>query len=147
MASFAITDKDMKDMSDEQRGAIFDALVAGGWADGKVSDAERKRFEEEVVKIPWAQSEADLIAMINASSAKVAGLKDRDEASAFIKAVAAKLPSLELREKVLHVMILIMWSDKKLETAEQGVIAAFAEAFGVTQERFKEIGASVLKKS
>lgn len=147
MGGFAIDKDDMKGLSEEQQGVIFDALVAAGWADGSVSDAERQRFEKEVVKIPWGRSEAELIKMINASSAKVAALKDDNDVLAFIKNIAEKLPTQDFREKVLYLMIQIMRSDKNLSSGEQNVITKFVEAFGVGQARFQDIAASILKKN
>jgi uncharacterized tellurite resistance protein B-like protein len=147
MADFAITQNDMNGVSEEQQSTVFDALVTAAWADGKVSDAEMKRFEEEVVKIPWGKPEAELIKMIHASTARVGALKDKDAVLAFIKAIADKLPKQDFREKVLHTMVQVMYADKDLNAEEKNVIMAFVEAFGVTHARFQDIAASVLKKN
>jgi uncharacterized tellurite resistance protein B-like protein len=140
MANFAITQDDMKDLGEDQKSTIFDALVAAAWADGNVSQAEMARFEQEVVKIPWGKDEADLIKMVHASKDRVAALKDKDAVMAFIKAISEKLPNQDLREKLLYTMGLIMFTDRELNNAEKNVIVAFTEAFGISKERFEAIG-------
>ena len=147
MADFSITQDDMKGISEDQQSTVFDALVAAAWADGNVSDSERERFEQEVVKIPFGKPEAELIKMIHASTAKVGALQDKDAVLAFIKSIAEKLPNQDFREKLLHTMVKVMYSDKDLNAAERNVITAFVEAFGVTTARFQDIAASVLKKN
>ena len=143
MADFAITQDDMKDLSDDQKSTLFDALVTAAWADGNVSEVEMKRFEKEVVRIPWGKEEAELLKMVNSSKDKVTALKDKDAVMAFIKSIADQLPKKELREKVLYTMGLIMFTDRELNNAELNVVLAFAEAFGVAQDRINEIGNAV----
>jgi uncharacterized tellurite resistance protein B-like protein len=147
MASFAILEEDMKEINDEQQGVVLDALVAAAWADGAVRPSEIKRFEQEVVRIPWGKSHDELKAMIYASTQRVSALKDRDAVFAFIKSIADKLPNQTLREKLLHTMVLVMYSDKDLNEEERNVVAAFGDAFGIGRDRFHDIAASVLRKN
>jgi uncharacterized tellurite resistance protein B-like protein len=140
---FVLNQDDVKDLSDEQQSSIFDALVAAAWADGNVSQAEMARFEAEVVKVPWGKDEATLLKMVHDSRARVAALKDKDSVLAFIKDISEKLPAQTVREKVLYMMGVIMFSDRQLSDAEKNVVAAFAEAFKITKERFDLIGAEV----
>jgi uncharacterized tellurite resistance protein B-like protein len=140
---FVLNQDDVKDLSDEQQSSIFDALVAAAWADGNVSQAEMARFEAEVVKVPWGKDEQTLIKMVHGARERVAALKDKDSVLSFIKDIAEKLPSQTVREKVLYMMGVIMFSDRQLSDAEKNVVKAFADAFKITKERFDLIGAEV----
>ena len=139
MASYAFTQDDMKGATEDQMNAMFDALVAAAWADGNVSPAEMERFEKEVVKIPWGRPEADLVKMVHAAKARVSALPTREAVLDFIKAIATKLPDQDQREKLLYTMHAIMATDKEVNTAEQNVFAAFAEAFNVDKTRREAI--------
>jgi uncharacterized tellurite resistance protein B-like protein len=143
MASFAITQDDMKGAGEDQMSAIFDALVTAAWADGNVSTAEMERFEKEVVKIPWGKEEGELVKMVHASKARVSALANREAVLDFIKGIATRLPKQETREKLLYTMELIMFTDRDFNTAEENVISAFAEAFAVPKDRREAIRAAV----
>jgi uncharacterized tellurite resistance protein B-like protein len=143
MADFAITQDDIKALSDDQQSVIFDALVTAAWADGNVSEAEMSRFEKEIVKIPWGKPDSVLIEMVKASKERLASLKTRDSVLTFIKDIADKLPKQELREKVVYTMGLIMFTDRELNNAEANVITAFKEAFGIDKERFDALASAV----
>jgi uncharacterized tellurite resistance protein B-like protein len=140
---FVLNQEDVKSLSEDQQSAIFDALVAAAWADGTVSQAEMARFEAEVVKVPWGKDEQALLKMVHASKARVDQLKDKDGVLAFIKGIADRVPSQTIREKILYMMGVIMYSDRQLGEAEKNVVAAFAQAFNITKERFDLIGAEV----
>lgn len=140
---FVLNQEDVKSLTENQQSAIFDALVAAAWADGNVSQAEMARFEAEVVKVPWGKDEQTLIKMVHASRDRVAQLKDKDGVLAFIKDIADRVPSPTIREKILYMMGVIMFSDRQLSDAEKNVVAAFATAFGISKERFDLIGAEV----
>jgi len=140
---FVLNQEDVKSLSEDQQSAIFDALVAAAWADGNVSQAEMARFEAEVVKVPWGKDEQTLIKMVHASRDRVGQLKDKDGVLAFIKNIADRVPSQTVREKILYMMGVIMFSDRQLSDAEKNVVAAFAQAFGISKERFDLIGAEV----
>jgi uncharacterized tellurite resistance protein B-like protein len=140
---FVLNQEDVKSLTEDQQSAIFDALVAAAWADGNVSQAEMARFEAEVVKVPWGKDEQSLIKMVHASRDRVAQLKDKDGVLGFIKGIADRVTSQAIREKVLYMMGVIMFSDRQLGEAEKNVVSAFAQAFGIPKERFELIGAEV----
>jgi uncharacterized tellurite resistance protein B-like protein len=146
MTKFALTQDDVKALSEDQKGAIFDALVTAAWADGNVTQAEMERFEQEIVKLPWGKDDAELVKMVHGSRERVTGLKDRDSVIRFIKTVADRLPSPEIREKVLYTMGVIMFTDRELNPPEKNVIAAFTEAFSIAPDRFDAIEAEVRGK-
>jgi uncharacterized tellurite resistance protein B-like protein len=143
MADFAITQDDMKDLSEEQKGTLFDALVTAAWVDGSVNEAEMKSFEKEVGRLPWGKEDADLVKMVTAAKERVSALKDKDAVLGFIKGIAEKLPKQDFREKLLYTMGLIVFSDRDLNNAELNVLLAFAEAFGISKDRIDEIGTAV----
>src|SRR6266702_459009 len=137
MANFALTQDDLKDLNDDQKSAIFDALITAAWADGSVSVAEMQLFEKEVGKLSWGKSEAELLNMIDGSKGRLNALQDREGVVQFIKSVAARLPAQALREKVLYTMTRLMVTERKLELAEQNIVGAFLAAFGISKERFQ----------
>ncbi len=145
MANFALTQDDLKDLNDDQKSAIFDALITAAWADGSVSVAEMQLFEKEVGKLSWGKSEAELLNMIDGSKGRLNALKDREGVVQFIKSVAARLPAQALREKVLYTMTRLMVTDRKLDLAEQNIVGAFLAAFGISKERFQAMVQEAVK--
>jgi uncharacterized membrane protein YebE (DUF533 family) len=145
MANLELTQDDLKDLNDDQKSAILDALITAAWADGSVSMAEMQLFEKEVGRLSWAKSEADLLNMVDASKVRLAALKDREGVVQFIKGVAARLPAQALREKVLYTMTRLMVTDRKLDLAEQNIVGAFLAAFGIPKERFQTMVQEAVK--
>ncbi len=132
--SFAFDKTDIIGLTADQKSAVMDALVAAAWADGSVSDAEAKRFEEQLRKTPLGSDE-DTKKMIQASLAKVGALANQDQVMAFMKGVADKLPLPHIREKVLYSMLMVAMSEGNLNQNELNVLNGFAQVFGVQQDR------------
>jgi uncharacterized tellurite resistance protein B-like protein len=141
--SFELTPVDVMGLSDDQKAAVLDALVAAAWADGSVSQAEAARFELELVKTPLAKDEQTLGKMVMASRERFASLKSKEAVFGFIKGIADKLPLPHIREKVLYTMGVVAFAEGSLNVNEKNVIAAFAQAFNVTKDRFDLIGKRV----
>ena len=59
-----------------------------------------------------------------------------------IGGIAMLLPSIELRQKVLHAMCSIM-AASDLNLGEKTIVHAFATAFGIPLERLEAIKASI----
>jgi len=134
-----LTQDDVNKLNDDQKSAVFDALITAAWADGSVTVAEMQLFQREVGKLDWGKSQQELMNMIDASKARLAALSDRDSIVAFIKGIAARVTDQGIRERVLYEMTLLMATDKKFDIGEQNVVGGFVRAFAISKERFDAI--------
>jgi hypothetical protein len=147
--SFELSQFDLMGMTDEQKRAVLDAMVAAAWADGKVSPAEAARFEEELAKVPLAKDAATLQQWVVASRDHFTSLKTKEALLAHIQSIAAKLPLPHIREKAVYHMGAVAFAGGKegfLNQNEKNVIGAFITAFGIAKERFDLIGKQVMGK-
>jgi uncharacterized tellurite resistance protein B-like protein len=125
---------DFDHMDDAQRLAVLEAMVVGLIADNKVTPPEVRRFDEIVLALPWGVERAVLSAMITGARNRLAALK-REEIDAYVTQLAERLPSQELREKVIYTMATLMFSDGEQVQAEKNVLGLFVVAFGITSDR------------
>ncbi len=134
---------DLLAMDDGQKAAVLEALVAGVLADGKVTPAEIKRFDEVVMALPWGMDEAVLTAVVKGTQQRVIALKGAADVQDFVASLAARLTSPELRDKVVFTMATVMAADHEVNQLERNVIGLFVLAFGITSERSAAIKAAV----
>lgn len=134
---------DLIAMDDGQKTSVLEALVAGVLADGKVSPDEIRRFDEVVMSLPWGMDEAVLTALVKGTQQRVLALSSAKDIQDFVANLAARLPSPELRDKVLFTMATVMAADNEVNQLERNVIGLFVLAFGITSERTAEIKKAV----
>jgi uncharacterized tellurite resistance protein B-like protein len=130
---------DFAAMTDAQRLAVLEALIVGMIADGKVVPAEVSRFDDIVMTLPWGVEESVLKAMVKGAHARAMAVKTPAEVNDFVAGLAARLPSQELREKVVYTMATIICADGEVAQLEKNVIGLFALAFGITSDRLAAI--------
>jgi len=101
-------------------------------------------FDAQVERTPWNLELAPLKAQMEAARTRVlasAG-KGQGEVLRMIGGIAMLLPSIELRQKVLHSMCSIMAAND-LNLGEKTIVHAFATAFGIPLDRLEAIKASI----
>lgn len=126
---------DFDALDDGQRVAVLETMIVGMIADNKITPAEVRRFDEIVLALPWGVERDVLAAMIAGAHDRLSALKTREEIHAYVKTLATRLPSQELREKVVFTMATLMFSDGVQVQAEKNVLGLFVVSFGITQER------------
>jgi uncharacterized tellurite resistance protein B-like protein len=134
---------DLLAMDDGQKSAVLEALVAGVLADGKITPNEVKRFDEVVMSLPWGMDEPVLTALVKGTQQRVIALATLADIQDFVANLAARLPSPELRDKVVFTMATVMAADNEVNQLERNVIGMFVLAFGITSERSAAIKAAV----
>ena len=130
-------------MDDAQKVAVLEALVAGVLADGKVTPDEVRRFDEVVLGLPWGMDEPVLEALVKGTQQRVIALKTPSDIQDFVASLATRLPSADLRDKVVFTMATVMAADNEVNQLERNVIGLFVLAFGITSERSAAIKAAV----
>ena len=126
---------DFDAMDDAQRLAVLEAMVVGMVADNRVTPAEVRRFDEIVLGLPWGVEREVLTAMIAGAHDRLAALATRDAVHDYVRTLATRLPSQELREKVVFTMATLMFSDGEQVQAEKNVLGLFVVEFGISSER------------
>lgn len=126
---------DFDAMDDAERVAVLEAMVVGLIADNRITPPEVRRFDEIVLALPWGVEREVLAAMIAGAHDRLAALKTRDEIHAYVEALAKRLPSQTLREKVVFTMATLMFADGEQVQAEKNVLGLFVISFGITRER------------
>ena len=147
--SFELSQFDLMGMSEDQKRAVLEAMVAAAWADGNVSPAEAARFEQELAKVPLAKDVATLQQWAVAAREHFQTLKTKDAILAHINGIAVRLPLPHIREKTLYHMGAVAFAGGKegfLNQNEKNLLMAFTTAFGITKERFDLIGKQVMGK-
>lgn len=134
---------DVLAMDDGQKTAVLEALVAGVLADGKVTPAEVRRFDEVVLSLPWGMDEPILDALVKGTQQRVVALKSAADVQDFVASLASRLTSPELRDKVVFTMATVIAADNEVNQLERNVLGLFVLAFGITSERSAAIKAAV----
>lgn len=130
--------QDFSVMDDGQRIAVLEAMIAGMVADNRLTPPEIRRFDEIVLGLPWGVSADVLTVMIRSAKDRVTALK-AEQVQDYVKALAERLPTPELRDKVVFTMATLMLSDGELAQVEKNVLGLFVLCFGITAERASAI--------
>jgi uncharacterized tellurite resistance protein B-like protein len=130
---------DFAAMDDPQRLAVLEAMIVGMIADNRITPAEARRFDEIVLALPWGVDRAVLDAMIKGAHGRLRALATRDQIQDYVTQLAVRLPSPELRDKVVFTMATLMLADGELAQIEKNVLGLFVVAFGITTDRAAEI--------
>jgi len=137
--SFTLTQDDLSSLSENQKVAIMEALMTGILADGKAKPEEIAAFDHQVEAIPWGIERARLKTLLEDVRHRVLTLKTTEQVVEFVKSLAERLPSPEIREKAFRGMLAEMVADDNLTVEEKNIIVLFANAFGLTVERLETI--------
>ncbi len=135
---------DLLAMDDGQKVSVLEALVTGVLADGRVTPAEVRRFDEIVLGLPWGMDEPVLKAMVKATQERVMALKTPQQIHDFVANLAARLTAPDLRDKVVYTMASVMGADGDVNQLEKNVVGLFVVSFGITTDRFEVIKAAVI---
>lgn len=131
----SLTAADFAAMDDTQRLAVLEAMIAGMIADNRITSAEARRFDEIVLALPWGVDRAVLDAMIRGAKGRLTALRTSAEVQDYVATLAARIPSPELRDKVVFTMATLMLADGELAQIEKNVLGLFVVAFGISAER------------
>jgi len=141
---FQLTQGEMQSMTADQKVAVMESMLMAVLADGRAEKPEVAEFDAQVERTPWNLEHAQLKAQMEAARTRVlasAG-KGEGEVLRMIGGIAMLLPSIELRQKVLHSMCSIMAAND-LNLGEKTIVHAFATAFGIPLDRLEAIKASI----
>lgn len=130
---------DFVTLDDAQRLAVLEAIIAGMIADDRIVGSEARRFDEIVLELPWGVERAVLAAMIEGAKRRLSALRTHAEIQDYVTNLAARLPSPELRDKVVFTMATLMLADGELAQIEKNVLGMFVVAFGITADRAASI--------
>ncbi len=125
-------------MDDTQRLAVLESMIAGMIADNRITAAEVRRFDEIVLGLPWGVDRAVLAAMIKGAKDRLVAV-NRDQVHDYVRELASRIPTPELRDKVVFTMATLMLADGELAQLEKNVLGLFVLAFGITPERANAI--------
>lgn len=131
--------RDLEEMDDAQRVALLEMLVTGVLADGKVTPDEVRRFDEIVLELPWGMDRPVLEAVVKGTQERVAALQTAEEIRDFVIAMATRVQSATLRDKLVFTMASVMSADGEIHRLEKNVLGMFVLAFGITRERLAAI--------
>jgi uncharacterized tellurite resistance protein B-like protein len=137
---------DLLAMDDGQKAAVLEALVTGVLADGRVTPAEVRRFDEIVMPLPWGMEEPVLKALVKGTQERVLALKTPQQIHDFVANLAARLTQPDLRDKVVYTMASVMGADGDVNQLEKNVVGLFVVSFGITTDRFEAIKSAVGKE-
>jgi uncharacterized tellurite resistance protein B-like protein len=131
---------DLEKLSQDQKAAIIDAMVVAVLADGVATPVETARFDAELAEVPWELDKNTVVALVRAAREKVGNLKSGEEGIALVKDVAERLPTDDLREKVLRMMVSVMMSDGQAAPQEKIIGGVFGAVFKLSPEALKRVG-------
>ena len=141
--SFAFTPEEMKGLTDAQKDAIIDVVVAGLCADGNLKQNEIAKLDEEFRHLSWGRAEGAMVQTIRAAYDKIRGFSTPEQAVDMVKHVAATLTDQTVREKAFAMLARVLYDGNEMTPNEQTVLTAFCVAFQIPISRLKEIGEAV----
>lgn len=130
---------DLDAMDDAQRVTLLEMIVTGVLADGKVTPEEVRRFNEIVFELPWGMDRPVLDAVVKSTQQRVAALETPEAIGDFVIGLAARVPSPNLRDKLVFTMMSVMSADGEVHQKEKNVLGMFVLAFGITSDRLSAI--------
>ena len=130
---------DFAALDDAQRLAVLETMVVGLIADNKIVPAEIRRFDEIVLNLPWGVEREVLVGMIRGAKERLVSLKTPPQVQDYVVGLASRLPSPELRDKVVFTMATLMFSDGEIDQMEKNTLGLFVVAFGITSDRIAAI--------
>jgi uncharacterized tellurite resistance protein B-like protein len=89
--------------------------------------------------LPWGAEREVLAVMIKGARERLAGLKTQAEITDYVARLAEKLPSPDLRDKIVFTMATLMYSDGEVAQIEKNVLGLFVVAFNITSDRISRI--------
>jgi hypothetical protein len=116
--SLQLDASDFSVMDDAQRLAVLESMIAGMIADNRITPAELRRFDEIVLGLPWGVEPAVLTAMIKGAKDRLLAVT-RDQVHDYVSALATKIPTAELRDKVVFTMATLMLADGELGSSRR----------------------------
>ena len=134
---------DFATMDDAQRVAVLEAMIVALIADDKITPGELRRFDELVKALPWGVEGPVLDVMIRSAKDRALAPHTRSEIHDYVSGLAARLPSPELRDKVVYTMATLMASDDEVAPVERNVLGLFVVAFNITTNRMAAIKAAL----
>lgn len=134
---------DFAALDDAQRLAVLETMIVGLIADNKIVPSEIRRFDEIVLNLPWGVDRDVLVGMIRGAKERLTALKTAPEVHDYVVKLAARLPSPELRDKVIFTMATLMYSDGEIDQMEKNTLGLFVVAFNITSERIAAIKAAI----
>jgi uncharacterized tellurite resistance protein B-like protein len=142
---YEFTAEEMQGLSDAQKDAIIDVVIAGVLADGAVDDAEVAKFDSEIRKVAWGRSEAQMDETIKASFGRINAFTSPEQAFALVKSAADALTDQTIRQKTFALLMKVMYADQKMSANEKTVLTVFATAFQIPLPKLAEMSEAVKK--
>ena len=143
--SYELTAEEMQGLTDAQKDAIIDVVIAGVLADGAVDEAEVGKFDSEIRKVAWGRTEAQMDEIIKASFEKINSFNSPEQAFALVKAAADTLTDQTIRQKTFALLMKVMYADQKMSANEKTVLTVFATAFQIPLPTLAEMSEAVKK--
>lgn len=138
-----LTTADFAALADPQRLAVLEALMLVVYADGKVTPEEIRRFDALVSALPWGLEPPQLAALIRETNGRMAHLSTAQAITDFVANLATRLPSQDLREKVLYTMARLADADGVFHPFEKNVLGLCTVSWNITSERLALIKLAV----
>jgi len=141
--SFAFTPEEMNGLTDAEKDAIIDVVVAGLCADGNLKQNEIAKLDEEFRNITWGRPEAVMVKTIRTAYDKIRAFTTPEQAVEMVKHVAATLNNQSLREKAFAMLARVLYDGNEMTPNEQTVLTAFCVTLQFRLRRPKEMGEAV----
>lgn len=131
---FALNADDMATLTTDQKEAIMESLFLAIAVDRSIDPEELATFRGEAEKIPWGLEADAMQQTFQKAHARVNETTDRETWLAWVQEIAERLPTLDIREKVVGTMAKLAFVGG-LEKREKGLLNAFIMAFELSEER------------
>ena len=130
-----MTDRDLQDLTRGEVDAVIDALAMGVFADFEVNSYEEDEFSALLTALTWGrQSSGTFQAQAETARFKAQAMGSEEALEDFAADIASRLPKTVV-EKVYSMLASIAAADNELNSDEEAVLAAFANAFGIGADR------------
>jgi uncharacterized tellurite resistance protein B-like protein len=142
---YTFTADEMRALSDAQKDAIIDVVIAGVLADGQIADAEADKVDSEFRKLDWGRSVEEMEEKVKQSFTRINAFTSPEQAFGLVKSAAETLADPALREKTFALLMTVMYADRKMSPNEKTVLTVFATAFQLPLPKLAEMAEAVKK--
>ena len=130
---------ELRHLDEEASYAFVDALSLALVSDGYPEEEELREFKSQLESLPFASDDAEHVKARVEIVIETLRQLDGDGRVAYMRDVAAKIPSDAFKDRALQMAVMITNADLEITKEETSMLMQLADAFDISSERVEEL--------
>lgn len=130
---------ELRHLDEEASYAFVDALSLALVSDGYPEEEELREFKSQLESLPFASDDAEHVKARVEIVIETLRQLDGDGRVAYMRDVAAKIPSDSFKDRALQMAVMITNADLEITKEETSMLMQLADAFDISSERVEEL--------